>query len=53
MKQRMAQMLLNPQETAGLMELALAQPGKVAQLLRNPRLQAVPGILGASLPAAE
>ena len=53
MKQRMAQMLLNPQETAGLMELALAQPGKVAQLLRNPRLQALPGIMGASLPAAE
>ena len=53
MKQRMAQILLNPQETAGLMELALAQPGKVAQLLRNPRLQALPGIMGASLPAAE
>lgn len=53
MKQRMAQMLLNPQETASLMDLALAQPGKVAQLLRNPQFQALPGIMGASLPAAE
>lgn len=53
MKQRMAQMLLNPQETASLMDLALAQPGKVARLLRNPQFQALPGIMGASLPAAE
>ncbi|MDQ5919168.1 MAG: hypothetical protein QG660_2283, partial [Pseudomonadota bacterium] len=53
MKQRMAQMLLNPQEAASLMDLALAQPGKVARLLRNPQFQALPGIMGASLPAAE
>lgn len=53
MRSRMAQALLNPQETAGLMELALTQPGRVAQLLRNPTVQALPGVAGMALPAAQ
>lgn len=53
MKQRMAQMLLNPEETASLLELALTQPGRVKQMLSRSSVQAIPGILGASLPAAQ
>jgi len=53
MRARMAQALLNPQETAGLMELALTQPGRLAQLLRSPTVQAIPGVAGMALPAAQ
>lgn len=53
MRARMAQALLNPQETAGLMELALTKPQRMAQLLRNPTLQALPGVAGMALPAAQ
>ena len=53
MRARLAEMLLNPQETAGVLELAMQQPGKWKQLLSSPALQAAPGILGMSLPAAQ